>query len=199
MTKNNQAFLWLQDHQKSFKSLKELFITAPNLVLYDPDNETVVDADCSGYVLGACLSQIDHTKGLRPVAYFSRKLTPTECNYEIHNKELLAVISASEEWRSELAGLKNKFTLLSDHKNLQHFMTTRKLSERQVRWSQTLSLFDFQLLFRAGKSSKRPDALSRREQDMQKNSDDDRLKGREMRLIKDAWIKTIPYNVSCNN
>ncbi|KAI0992970.1 hypothetical protein K3495_g15214, partial [Podosphaera aphanis] len=188
LTKKDHAFFWLEEHQKSFEFLKELFVTAPVLALYDPENQTVVEADCSGYVLGACLSQFDHHNILRPVAYYSRKLSPAECNYEIHDKELLAVISALEVWRGELVGLKEPFIVLSDHKNLQYFMTSRKLSERQVRWSQTLSQFNFELRFRAGKCSARPDALSRREQDMPHDENDERLKAREMQLIKNAWI-----------
>ncbi|KAI0996107.1 hypothetical protein K3495_g12074 [Podosphaera aphanis] len=185
----DRAFLWLDEHEKSFEKLKELFITAPVLALYDPDRLTVVEADCSGYVMGACLSQYDHGNTLRPIAYFSRKLSPTESNYEIYDKELLSIISAVKEWRGELMGLKDQFTILSDHKNLQYFMSTRKLSERQVRWSYTLSQFDFLLKFRAGKCCQRPDALSRREQDMPINADDERLKSREMQLIKNSWMK----------
>ncbi|KAI0991434.1 hypothetical protein K3495_g16753, partial [Podosphaera aphanis] len=151
LTKKDRAFLWLKDHSEAFESMKELFMTAPALALYDPDKLTVVEADCSGYAMGACLSQFDDSNSLRPVAYFSRKLTPAECNYEIHDKELLAVVSALEDWRGELMGLKDPFTVLSDHKNLQYFMTTRKLSERQVRWSLTLSKYNFQLKFRAGR------------------------------------------------
>lgn len=123
------------------------------------------------------------------MAYFSKKLSPAESNYEIHDKELLAVVSALEEWRGELMGLKHPFLVLSDHKNLEYFMTSRKLSERQVRWSYTLSQFDFKLKFRAGKNSGRPDALSRREQDMPTHVNDERLKSREIQLVKDSWIE----------
>lgn len=96
----------VKKQDESFQTLKQLFVIAPILALYDPDHKAVVEADCSGFVMGACLSQVDHTKSLRPVAYFSRKLTPAECNYKIHDKELLAVISALQEWRGELIGLK---------------------------------------------------------------------------------------------
>ncbi|KAI0993579.1 hypothetical protein K3495_g14605, partial [Podosphaera aphanis] len=189
LTKKDQVFVWLKEQEEAFERLKELFITAPVLALYDPDNRTVIEADCSGYVMGACLSQFDHTNVLRPVAYFSRKLAPAECNYEIHDKELLAVVSALEEWRGELIGLRHSFLVLSDHKNLEYFMTTRKLSERQVRWSNTLSQFNFHLRFRAGKNSARPDALSRREQDMPNGAEDERLLSREMQLIKESWLE----------
>jgi hypothetical protein len=71
------------------------------------------------------------------VAYFLKKLFPAESNYEIHDKELLAIVRAMEEWREKLIGIKDLFVVLSDHKNLQYFMITRKLSEKQIRWSLT--------------------------------------------------------------
>jgi hypothetical protein len=101
--------------------------------------------------MGACFSQINKSGKLKPVAYFSKKLSPAESNYKIHDKKLLAIIRAMEEWKGELIGVKDPFVVLSDHKNLQYFMTTRKLSEKQVRWSLTFFQFRFQLKFRAGK------------------------------------------------
>ncbi|KAI0995426.1 hypothetical protein K3495_g12752 [Podosphaera aphanis] len=188
LTHKDQPWRWDELQQTSFERLKELFITAPVLAHWNPDRSTVVEADCSGYSMGACLSQLDSKGRLRPIAYFSKKLSPAESNYEIHDKELLAIVKALEEWRSELNGVTKPFTILSDHKNLQHFMTTRKLSERQVRWSLLLSQYRFQLKFRAGSKSQRPDALSRREQDMPNLHDDERLKNREMQLLKDEWM-----------
>jgi hypothetical protein len=64
-------------------------------------------------------------------------------------------------------------------------MTTRKLSEKQVRWSLIFSQFRFQLKFRAGKKAQRPDALSRREQDMPGGKEDERFKNRINQLLKD--------------
>lgn len=199
LTKKDQAFLWCNKHTNVFNLLKELFITAPVLAFYDPDSKTVVETDCSGYVMGACLSQFDNMNVLRPVAYFSKKLTPAESNYEIHDKELLAVVSALEQWRGELIGLKYPFTVLSDHKNLQYFMSSKKLSERQVRWSYVLTQFNFHLKFRAGKNSASPDALSRREQDMPKYEDDDRLKSRHIKLLKDVWLIGEPQKIGSVN
>jgi hypothetical protein len=72
---------------------------------------------------------------LKPVAYFLKKSFPAESNYEIHDKKLLAIVRAMEEWRGKLIETKDPFVVFSDYKNLQYFITTRKLSERQVRWS----------------------------------------------------------------
>ena len=74
LTKKDRAFLWHRDHQKSFAKLKECFSSAPVLALYDPEKKAIVETDCSGYVMGACLSQFDKNMSLRPVAYFSKKL-----------------------------------------------------------------------------------------------------------------------------
>jgi hypothetical protein len=117
--------------------LKELFILAPILAYWDPDKFTILKADYSGYSMEACFSQINKSGKLKSVAYFSKKLSPAESNYKIHNKKLLAIIRTMEEWKGELIGVKNPFVVLFDHKNLQYFITIGKLSERQVRWSLT--------------------------------------------------------------
>ncbi|KAI1006414.1 hypothetical protein K3495_g1804 [Podosphaera aphanis] len=159
------------------------------MALWDGDKETVLETDASGWATGGCLLQKQPDGQLRPVAYYSKKLAPAECNYDIHDKELLAIIRCLNEWRSELLGLKDPFMVLTDHKNLNYFMSSKRLSERQVRWAQLLSQFNFRLKFRAGKLSGRPDALSRRGQDVPKSEDDPRLKEREFALIKRDWIE----------
>jgi hypothetical protein len=109
------------------------------------------------------------------MAYFLKKLFSAESNYEIQDKKLLAIVRAMEEWREKLIGVKDPLVVLSDHKNLQYFMITQKLSERQVRWFLIFSQFRFQLKFRAGKKAQRPNALSKREQDMPSGEKDERF------------------------
>lgn len=89
----------------------------------------MLEADCSGYALGGCLLQKQDNTTWKPVAYYSRKLTGAEMNYEIHDKELLAIVACMKEWDAELRGLAKAFTILSDHMNLKYFLTTRKLTE----------------------------------------------------------------------
>lgn len=62
-----------------------------------------------------------------------------ECNYDIYDKELLGVIKSLEEWRPELEGLQSRFDVITDHKNLQTFQTTKDLNQRQMRWAEFLS------------------------------------------------------------
>ena len=102
--------------RKSFETLKRYFVTAPILALFDPDLKTVLETDCSGWAMGACLSQWDREGRLRPIGYFSKKLSPAECNYNIHDKELLAVARAVEFWRPELMSLSQPIEIITDHK-----------------------------------------------------------------------------------
>ena len=121
-----------------------------------------VEADSSEFATGAVLSQLQADERWHPVAYLSKSLSPAERNYEIHDKELLAIVRGLDEWRHFLEGATHRFDILTDHRNLQYFVTARKLNRRQARWSLLLSNFDFRLIHRPGAQSGKPDALSRR-------------------------------------
>src|SRR5437868_5269981 len=92
-------------------------------------------------------------------------MKPAECNYDVHDKELLAIVQALKEWRRYVVRSQHKIRILTDHKNLVHFMTTKELNERQIRWSETLSQYDIKLEYRPGKEGGKPDALTRRSMD----------------------------------
>ena len=85
-----------------------------------------------------------------------------ERNYKIHDKEMLAIIRALEEWRHFLEGATHPVEIWTDHKNLEYFMTAKKLNRRQARWSLYLARFDFLLHHRPRHAMGKPDALSRR-------------------------------------
>jgi hypothetical protein len=159
----------------------------PALAQFDFDKATRVEADSSGYCISGTLLQANADSLFVPCAFFSKKLTPAECNYEIYDKEMLAVIRCLEEWESELQGVK-EFEVLSDHKNLEYFMTVRKLTERQIRWSLTLSRFNFKIRHIDGKDNVLADALSRRDQDLPVGNQDNRLQGRYIQLLKPKSI-----------
>ena len=134
----------------------------------------------------------------RPVAFYSARHSVAECNYDIHDKELLAIIKCIKEWSSELRGLAKPFTILTDHKNLEPFTTKRLLNERQVRWSEFMAPFHFTLRHRAGKEAVIPDALSRREQDIPKGIDDSRVAERQKTLLPDTlWVNATTLQDSC--
>ena len=78
------------------------------------------------------LSQRDDNGILHPVAFFSKKHSLAECNYEIYDKELIAIVRCFEEWRAKLEGLPYVIKVLSNHKNLEYFISTKLLSRRQA-------------------------------------------------------------------
>jgi len=85
-----------------------------------------------------------------------------EWNYEIHNKEMLAIICALEEWRHFLERATHPVEIWTDHKNLEYFMTAKKLNHCQARWSLHLARFNFLLHHHPGRTMGKLDALSRR-------------------------------------
>ena len=88
--------------------------------------------DASDYVSGGILSQYDENDVLHPVAYFFKKHSAAECNYEIYDKKLMAIVCAFEEWHPELKGSSTSVEVITDHKNLEYFMSTKQLSCRQA-------------------------------------------------------------------
>jgi hypothetical protein len=179
LTKNS-PWRWDDEHQHAFDDLKTAFTTAPVLAMFDYTRRTVLETDASDWASGGVLSQYDDNGILRPIAYFSSKHSSQECNYEIYDKELLAIIKALEEWRPELQGIPDPFEIITDHKNLEYFTSTKALNQRQVRWSEFLSQFNFRIVYRPGSRAARPDALSRKPGDRPAKTDldDDRIKNR---------------------
>ena len=85
-----------------------------------------------------------------------------EQNYGIHDKEMLAIICMLEEWRHFLEEVTYLVEIWTNHKNLEYFMTAKKLNRRQAHWSLHLARFDFLLYYRPGRTMGKPDVLSRR-------------------------------------
>ena len=189
LTRKGMDFCWDTACHEAFTDLKELFINVPILAYFEEGRETVVETDASGWATGGVLSQVQDDGTLRPCAYLSQKLSPAEVNYEIHDKELLAIIRGLKEWRPELK-MVPKFKIITDHKNLRYFGKARDLSERQIRWADILVEFDFEIQYRPGKLAARPDALSRREQDLPQDRSDERITNRFRHIFKKIKIKT---------
>lgn len=98
---------------------------------------------------------------MHPVAYFSRKLSPTERNYDVGDRELLAIKLTLEEWRHWLKGAEHPFVVLTDHKNLEYLHTAKRLNPRQARWALFFARFNFTISYRPGSKNTKEDALSR--------------------------------------
>ena len=176
-------FVWEEEQQLAFETLKHKFTTAPILKHFDYEKECIVETDASDYVSAGVLSQYNDKGILHPIGYFSKKHSPAECNYEIYDKELLAIVRCFEEWRPHLQGSRYPIQVLSDHKNLEYFMTTKLLNRRQARWSEFLSRFNFKITYRPGKAGGKPDALTRRSGDLPKEGDE-RIIANQQAILK---------------
>jgi len=123
---------WGDKEQKAFDELRTKLTTAPVLVYFDPLAPTKIETGASKYVCSGILSQQCKDWKWRPVAYRSKTMSNAECNYDIHNKELLAIVHAFYEWKRYTRGSPKPIRVLTDHQNLVTFMTTKELSERQA-------------------------------------------------------------------
>ena len=120
-----------------------------------------MEVDVSDSGVGAVLSQRSETEGkMHPCAYFSRKLTPAERNYDVGNRELLAVKLALEEWRHWLEGTKHPFVVWTDHKNLIYLRDGKRLNSRQARWALFFGRFNFSITYRPSTRNMKPESLS---------------------------------------
>ena len=161
MTRKDTHWRWGEAKERGFRRLIELVTSEPVLHFPTDEGEWRVEADSSDFATGGCLSQEQNGVWV-PIAFLSKSLNDTEQNYNIHDKEMLAIMRALYEWQHFLQGSSKKFEIWTDHKNLEYFTTTKKLNRRQDRWSLELSEYDFTLIHKPGKTHGKMDTLSRR-------------------------------------
>ena len=163
LTKKDNAYVWDNTCDSAFNALKAHFTSAPILAHFNPSLSTFLETDASDYAIGTVLSQMGEDNLLHPIAFDSRKMLPAELNYEIHDKELLAIVWAFQRWRSLLLSTSSQIQVLTDHNALEYFMSSKVLTRRQARWAELLAEYDFNIKYRPGKQALKPDALSRRD------------------------------------
>ena len=113
---------------EAFKDLKEHICSAPVLAIPNDHGAFRIEADSSDFATGAILSQKQVDGKWKPVAFISHALNPTERNYKIYDKEMLAIMRALSDWRQYLLGAREVFEIHTDHKNLQYFRKPQKLN-----------------------------------------------------------------------
>ena len=161
LTQKNATWNWTESRQQAFNTLKQMFISAPVLTHWDPELPLIVKTDASDYVIVAIIST--QTQGdIHPIAFHLWMLSPAELNYNVHDKELLAIFDAFKKWRHYLEGTPSPVVVFTDHKNLEWFCESKTLSRRQARWSEFLSQFNITIKFRLGRLGTKPNALTRR-------------------------------------
>ena len=129
---------------------------------FDPTKQCFVETNSSDYVNAGILSQMGNDGLLHPVTYFLRRMALAKCHYKIYDKELLAIIRCFKEWKLKLKGTSLSVKVLTDHKGLEYFMTTKKLTPRQVRWAEFFSKFNFVINYQSSKKNDKADALTRK-------------------------------------
>ena len=174
------TFVWASEHQKAFNALKVALTTAPVLGYADFNKEFILETDASLRGLGAVLSQVDETGKVHIIAYASQTIRPSEksmCNYSSAKLELLALKWAvTKKFRDYLLG--SKFTIYTDNNPLAYVQTS-KLGASQICWLSKLALFDFNIIYRLGRTNQAAYALSQHpepncklESDSDSSSDD---------------------------
>ena len=101
-----------------------------------------METDVSGHVIGGVLSQEQERKW-KPIAFLSRTIQPAERNYEIYDKELLAIVETLAKWRQYLLDAAETFEIWTDHENLKYFREPHKLNGQQARWYLKLQDYNF--------------------------------------------------------
>ena len=139
-TKKTTPWHWGERQFKAFEELKMRMCSSPVLTQPNFDKQFILQVDASAYGVGAILSQEgdpttltpslkQQTKpALHPVAYYSATFTATKQNYNIYERELLAIMKALAHWRLYLGWTKVPFIIWTDHANLQYWKLPRNLN-----------------------------------------------------------------------
>lgn len=158
LLKKNTKFVWSQECEAAFSSIKGNLVSSPVMCCPDFDKPFVIQTDASDFGLGAVLTQ-DLVDGEKVISYISRSLSPSERKFSTVEKECLAVVWAINKFRPYVEG--TKFTVITDHFSLQWLHKLKEPSGRLARWSVKLQQFDFEIVHRKGSDHVVPDALSR--------------------------------------
>jgi len=187
MVKKDRKWKWTDKQERAFEELKKRFIERPVLAALDLDKKIRMEVEVLDYAIGGVLSMEGKDGLWKLIAFLLKSLNEMERNYEIHDKEMLAIIRGLEAWRHLLKGAQFKFEIWTDHKNLEYFMKVQKLNRRQVQWALYLSRFDFTLKHVPGTRMGKADGLSRRP-DWKICVDRD---NENQVFIKDNWIHSL--------
>src|SRR6267154_1933885 len=159
--KNGHPFHWRPIHQMCMDNIKSLACKTPILRPIDPslDEPIWVICDASASGIGAIYGQGLTWQTCRPAGFMSKKFTAAQHNYRVFEMETIAILEALLKWEDKL--IRRQINVVTDHRALEFFKTQRRLSNRQMRWMEYLSRFDFDIQYVKGIRNKVADSLSR--------------------------------------
>ncbi|KAF8750725.1 hypothetical protein RHS01_09093 [Rhizoctonia solani] len=160
LVKKDTTWSWGIKEQEAFQGLKDAITNAPVLCHTDPTKPYFLETDASGAALGSILSQQQEDGCLHPLGFLLESFKGAKQNYDTHDKELLAIIRSFEYWRIFLEGTLHPITMFTDHRNLEYWKESRTFNRQHARWHLLLAGYNFQIVYRPGKQSGKPDALS---------------------------------------
>ena len=116
LTQKDTPFQWSPPQEAAFQQLKSAFQSAPVLAHFDPDHQIIIETDASDFAIGTILSQLQPADNdIHPIAFHSRTMAPAERNYDIYDKELLAIVESFQHWRHYLEGARHRIDTSTNH------------------------------------------------------------------------------------
>jgi hypothetical protein len=189
LLKKTTPFQWTPECHHALDTLISHILSDPALSQPDMSKPFQLEVDASAFATGAILSQKDSRGKSRAIGFHSKTFTEAERNYDIHDRELLAVVRGLENWRHLLAGSPHPITVLTDHKNLQYYRNPQRINRRVARYLPKLADYNFTLIHQPGTSNK-ADALSRRPDFYDGSADNDHITVLPPSLFINATIST---------
>jgi len=160
LIRKDVLFVWSQKCQIAFNILKKVFTFKIILHHYNLDHKTVIEINALNYVFKDILFQYDENEILHLISYFLKKHNSVNCNYEIYDKELMIIVCAFKKWWSELEDFIYSIKMITNHKNLKYFMSTKQLSYHQAHWSEFLSRFNYHIAYHLNKINDKLNVLT---------------------------------------
>ncbi len=206
LIKKATVWEWGEWQQTAFEELKTHMCSRPILTQPNFEKPFFLQMDASAYGMGAILSQegehhatASQKPKLHPIAYYSTTFTPTEQNYDIYERELLAIMKALTHWRHYLGWTKTPFTILIDHANLQYWKAPQKLNCHTAQWHTNLQEYDFVIKHIPRKINTPADELSRPpNSDQGENDNQDQTLLKSKLFINTTHMANLPESSKWN-
>ena len=189
--KKNILFAWNNVCDIVFRKFKNRILKISILCHFDRKKQCYLKTDFSDTVNERMLSQKQKNDLFYSIAFFFKNMNSIECNYEIYDKKLFAIIRCFEKWRFEFEAIDLSMKIFTDHKSLKYFMTTKKLIKRQIKWFEFLSQYNFVIMYQFDAQNVKTNALIKRFNNQSFEKIKDRLKHQIKTLLFTNKLKIL--------